>query len=355
MRSPGVLSRRATLAWLSALGTTAAVPRALGQEAPSLVARPPEGFEPLRLPGIVTKAEAKGAYSDFMQPNLLWPKAEVARRLLERALTDLTHKPNLVSALGCFVHPADRVAIKVNGISGQTGHTVATNFEVLLPLVEGILELGVPPERLVVYEQYPAYLYGCRINIGRTRLPDGVRALTHNNEKATMEPLVVYRNIPTRYCAAFTDATAVIALDMMKDHSLCGFTGALKNVTHGTILNPHDHHAHLASPQIALLYKNPIVTSRVRLHVTDAFKVIFDKGPLDKDPRTRAPHGAIYASTDPVALDRIGAQVIDAERLRRGGVSLAKAGRPPRYIEQAANLGLGVFDDNDISLRSVVI
>lgn len=355
MRSSALVSRRSALAWLSGVGSAALTRAASAGAGGDFVARPPGTFAPLRLPGIVTKAEAKGAFSDFMQRNLLWPKPEVARRLLERALTDLALKPSLPSALGCFVHPDDRVAIKVNGISGQTGHTVATNFEVLLPLVEGLLELGVPPERVVVYEQYPSYLYGCRVNVGRYRLPDGVRAVTHNNQLATMEPMTVYRNIPTRYCSAFTDATAVIALDMMKDHSLCGFSGALKNVTHGTILNPHDHHAHLASPQIALLYKNPIVTSRVRLHITDAFKIIFDKGPLDKDPRTRAPHGAIYASTDPVALDRIGARVIDAEREQRGGVSLEKAGRPPRYIEQAANLGLGVFDENDLSLRSSVI
>jgi uncharacterized Fe-S center protein len=67
------------------------------------------------------------------------------------------------------------------------------------------------------------------------------------------------------------------------------------------------------------------------------------------------PHGAIYASTDPVALDRVGWKVIDDERKRRGGMTLEAAGRSPRYIERAAELGIGVYDWNDIELRQVTI
>jgi uncharacterized protein (DUF362 family) len=139
---------------------------------------------------------------------------------------------------------------------------------------------------------------------------------------------------------------------MIKDHSICGYTGTLKNITHGNIDNPHDHHAHNASPQIAVLYNHPIVTSRVRLHITDAFKVMYDKGPLDKDPKTRIPHGAVYASTDPVAMDTIGWQVVEAERKSRNLKTLAQVKREPRYIKTAGELGLGVHDLNQIRLKS---
>jgi len=178
---------------------------------------------------------------------------------------------------------------------------------------------------------------------------------THNNKDHVMPPIHVFEKVPTRYCRIFTDATAVIDMTMMKDHSLCGFTGALKNITHGNIDNPHKHHAHNAHPQIALLYNHPIVQSRVRLHIVDAFKIIYDKGPLDKDPKMRVPHGAVYASTDPVALDTVGWRVIDDERKARGGMTLEKAGRIPRYIQRAAELGIGIHDFNEIRLRSVTI
>ncbi|MCH2108691.1 MAG: DUF362 domain-containing protein [Polyangiaceae bacterium] len=319
------------------------------------LATPPAGFQPLRLPGLVSQAEAKGDYASMMQPNQLWPVPAVARRLVERALTELTGESNINTAMGRFIHPADRVAIKVNGIAGQKGYTVAVNYEVILPIVEAVIAQGVAPENIIVYEQYPTYLMGCRINRRNWKLPEGVKTGTHNNRDHRMPAIAIFEKIKTRYCRFFTDATAVIDMTMMKDHSICGFTGAMKNITHGNINNPHHHHAHRASPQIALLYSHPIVQSRVRLHITDAFKIIFDKGPLDKDPRTRAPHGSIYASTDPVALDRVGWKVIDDERKARKRLSLAASGREPLYIAQAADLGVGVADLNEIRLKKSII
>lgn len=321
----------------------------------TLVAKLPAGFSPFRSPGLVTKAAAKGDYASMMQPNQLWPKAEIARSLLERAMTDLTGASNLVESMKRLIHPSDTVAVKVNGISGQVGHTVAVNFELILPVVESLLALGVPANKITVYEQYPTYLMGTRVNVRDWQLPAGVQTGTHNNLDVAMPQLRIFENVPTRYCRIFTEATAVIDMTMMKHHSICGFTGAMKNITHGNIDNPHKHHAHQASPQIALLYSHPIVQSRVRLHITDAFKLIYDKGPLDKDPRMRFPHGAVYASTDAVALDTVGARVIDEARIERGGMTLERAGRKPTYMERAANLGVGLHDWNDIRLRSVII
>lgn len=362
-RSPILVPRRAVVrAGMGALGALAFPTFSQEARADSSsfqladwIAKPPPGFRPFSAPGLVTKAEAKGDYASFMQKNQLWPEADVARRLVERALTDLTGASNIVEAMKRFVTKEDRVAIKVNGIAGQTGHTVAVNFEVILPVVEAVLGAGVPAERVTVYEQYPTYLMGCRVNVRSWQLPAGVATGTHNNRDHAMPGVRVFENVPTRYCRFFTEATAVIDMTMMKDHSICGFTGALKNITHGNIDNPEKHHAHQASPQIALLYSHPIVQSRVRLHIVDAFKIIYDKGPLDKDPRTRVPHGAIYASTDAVALDTVGTKVIDDERKARGGRTLEASGRAPRYLSRAADLGVGVHDWNDIRLRSVVI
>ncbi|HSC87996.1 MAG TPA: DUF362 domain-containing protein [Polyangiaceae bacterium] len=341
------------VAWPS--GTSWAATDAVPYVEADWLARPPEGFQPLDLPGVVTKAEARGDFGSIMQPNRLWPRADIARRLLERVLTDLTGAPSLSAAMRRFVHPRDVVAIKVNGIAGQNGYTMAVNFELIAPLVEALLEIGVAADKLTIYEQFPAHLAGTRVNVAAWKLPEGVRTATHDNKDHVMPRIPVYRNVLTRYCRVFTDATAVIDLTMMKEHHICGITGAMKNITHGTIDNPHHHHDNQASPQIALLYGHPIVQSRVRLHVADAFKIIYDKGPLDEDPRMRVPHGAVYASTDAVALDTIAWQVIEAERKRRGGMTLERAGRKPRYLERAAELGVGVHDPNLIRLKSATI
>ena len=96
-----------------------------------------------------------------------------------------------------------------------------------------------------------------------------------------------------------------------------------------------------------------VIRSRMRLHITDGFKVIYNGGPLDRDPRARVPHEAVYVSTDPVAMDRIGWQVVDKWRVDRGLPTLEKAKREPIYIQRAADMGLGIADLNRIRMKVV--
>jgi uncharacterized protein (DUF362 family) len=344
-------SRRLLLGGTAALATSAFAPRIWAADAPaSLIAKPPSGFRPLTKSGRVVKVTKGNDLESLMQKNLLWPKPEVAKAMVERALTELTGASNLVEALGKFIHKDDVVAIKPNGIAGQSGATMAANAEVIVPIVEGLISLGVPADKITVYEQYPSYLTGTRV---AKKLPKGVKTGVHGNQDATMKPLAVFESVETRYVRFLTEATAVINITNFKDHSICGFTGCMKNMTHGSIVNPQKHHAHHASPQIAVLYANEIMRSRVRLHIVDAFKIIYDKGPLDKDPKRRILHGAIYASTDPVATDTIGWNVIDRARKDHGMKSLAQAGREPKYIATAAELGVGKHAESKISLKEV--
>ncbi|NRA32389.1 MAG: DUF362 domain-containing protein [Polyangiaceae bacterium] len=334
-------------------GTTATLTS--GDSLAAWNAAPPAGFVPFRVPGKVVKITRGNDYASLMQKNELWPKAEVAKMMLERALMEFTGAPNMVDAVGRFIHKDDKVAIKVNGIAGQHGYTVAVNFELILPLVEALITLGVPAPNIHLFEQFPDFLKGTRIGVDGYDLPAGVVTSFHGNFRTKMPEVAIYQNIKTRFVTAVTDATAIIDMTMMKDHSICGFTGALKNMTHGQIVNPHKHHAHLCSPQIPVLYNHPVLQSRVRLHITDAFKIIYDGGPLDKLPDRRLPHGAVYVATDPVALDRIGIDVIEAARKSNGLPSLAKVGREPSYVNIASDMGIGIADLNRIRLQHVAL
>ncbi len=130
------------LAGLSVLSTLPGV--ALAQGSPdSLIAHPPVGFVPLSLPGRVAKVTAKGDFASIMQRNQMWPKPEVAKRMLERALMELTGAPNMVEAMKKFIHKDDIVAIKPNGIAGSG---MSTSFELIAPLVEACIAAGVASE-----------------------------------------------------------------------------------------------------------------------------------------------------------------------------------------------------------------
>lgn len=314
----------------------------------SWAAQPPAGFVPYSAPGRVIKV----AKSNTLQPNQLWPTEDAARVMLARLMSEFTGEQDLGKAFGKFVHPADKVAIKVNGIAAQKGATMGSNKELILEIVKGVLAAGVPAANIYVFEQYPSFLSGTRIS--DKVLPAGVKSYTHNTQDAVM-PEIRVSGVNTRFCRQLTDCTAVINVPLIKDHSITGYTGALKNMTHGCVLNPQAFHAMGGSPYIPLLYAQDVIKSRVRLHITDGYKLIYNGGPLDKDKNARIPHEALYISTDPVAQDIVGWQLLDKIRTDKGMPTFKKAKREPTYIRIAGDLGLGIADQNQITFREVAL
>jgi uncharacterized protein (DUF362 family) len=345
-------SRRAFLGSLAAGAAMLGTGESLAGS--SLAAKPPAGFVPLSIPGKI----AKVSKANTLQPNGLWPTEEAAKTMLQRVMAELTGLNDLGAAFAKFVHKDDKVAIKPNGIAGKNGATMASNKELVLEVVKGVMAAGVPASNIVIYEQYPSFLAGTRVASRKAEMdasfPAGITAMIHENKDATMQEITV-NGIGTKFVRPFTEATAVINVGLIKDHSICGYTGCLKNITHGSTINPHAFHEHNASPQIASLYAQDVVKSRVRLHIVDGYKLIYDEGPLDTNKKRRVPHEAVYATTDPVAMDIVGWAVVEEWRKNNGLPTLKEAGREPTYIRIAGDMGLGVADKNRISMREVTL
>jgi len=60
-------------------------------------------------------------------------------------------------------------------------------------------------------------------------------------------------------------------------------------------------------------------------------------------------------STDPVALDAVGADLVEKARAGFGLKSLSDEGRPPAYIQEAAQLGVGIADMQKITLKEIAL
>ncbi|MEI8256341.1 MAG: DUF362 domain-containing protein, partial [Deltaproteobacteria bacterium] len=310
---------------------------------PSFAATRPPGFTPFSGPGVVVRVNRPNS----MRPGGLFPTQEAATAMVDRAVMELTGQHDVASAWRQLVHPSDRVGIKTNGLGLRN---IASNKETVIAIVNGVIAAGVPANQVLVYDQWNGFLMATRLN--RHELPAGVRMVTHNNHDLAPETRVPSGR--TQFAQVLLDCTAVIGVPLVKDHSLSGFTGAMKNMTHGSIKNPEDFHRHQCSPQIAELYNHDAIRTRVRAHVMDAFKVLYDGGPQD-NASARVVYETIFMSTDPVALDRIGANIVDEFRTHHGMQTIAQRGDPPRYIDHAAALGLGVADTARITVRPVAM
>ena len=74
-----------------------------------------------------------------------------------------------------------------------------------------------------------------------------------------------------------------------------------------------------------------------------------------KHPKALFTPQTLWLGTDPVALDTVGFQVIDAKRKERGLPALAESGRPIDHIELAGKKGIGISDLNRIKLDKITL
>lgn len=269
---------------------------------------------------------------DALDGNAMRP--DVAADMLERAVKALTGEGSAADAWRKLVRPDDRVALKPNGLGGRT---LATHKTLIDATIDALLGIGVPAENITIYEQYMGFLRACGVR--PNNVPEGVRQTVHENRDAP----ATWTSVPsgrTKYVTPLLEATAVIAFPIAKDHSIAGVTGCLKNMTHGSIVNPHEFHRHAASPQIAELYAHDAIRSRVRLQVLDATRVLCNGGPRDA-AAFRRQSDTLLVSTDPVALDQMVIDLVEADRRARRLPSLDARGTPPAHVAAAEQLGLG--------------
>jgi len=141
---------------------------------------------------------------------------------------------------------------------------------------------------------------------------------------------------------------AILNLPVLKDHNIAGMVLSMKN-HYGSIDNPHQHHANRCNPAIADLNSLPAIREKTRLIIGDLLRPLADRGPTDYPP-ARWRYNGLMASTDPVAIDYQGWQILEARRREVGLPSLAQRGRQPDYIASAAERGLGTNDPEKIEL-----
>ena len=118
----------------------------------------------------------------------------------------------------------------------------------------------------------------------------------------------------------------------------------------------HERLQHSSSPQVV---SHPIIRKKCVLQIMDGIRGIFQGGPFgpEQNAHWAWEYNALLMATDPVALDHIEWDIIDAKRKEKGLAPVGAVGklgqdaeregfdiRQPQHIPLAANLGLGIFD-----------
>jgi len=137
-------------------------------------------------------------------------------------------------------------------------------------------------------------------------------------------------------------ANVTVNFPVLKDHSLAGLSGCLKN-NYGVIHNPNKYHENFCDPFQADLFEMDVIGGKQRLAVFDAIWVQFNGGPGFVNQWVEE-YKAILLAMDAVALDTVAIEIIDRLRTKSGLERLKDSGREPIGIKTAGKYALGCAD-----------
>lgn len=246
-----------------------------------------------------------------------------------------------VAAPAGLIQPGTRVLLKPNVINDQPPErAVCTHPEVVRAVAEWALEqggavtIGDQPGYALTEEANGAFSHTGMIE-ACVGLDVTFRLLSRGGYEA-VEPPQTFRLHPIQFARDVLAAEVVINLPKGKTHGQTVYTGAIKNMF-GAVSPRQRLDVHLVGKFWAL--SEAIVDCYAarppHLHLMDAVEVMEGMGPTQGTPRSL---GALVASTDGVALDRVAQELM---------------GFDPAEIATtiaAHNLGLGENDLAQIAL-----
>jgi uncharacterized protein (DUF362 family) len=267
---------------------------------------------------------------------------QVVDEMLNNGMPKLTGESSPDSAWKRLFKPNDIVGIKVNALGGRE---IATHTEVVNAIVLGLTRVGIPEQNIIIWDRLTRELESSGYTINTSR--KGVRCFGTDADYDPSPEMVgsigsCFSSIVSSLC------TALINIPVLKDHDLAGVSLSLKNF-YGAIHNPNKYHDNRCDPYIADVNSHPYIKDKLRLVICDALTMQYQGGPAYK-PQWALDYCGLLLSRDPVAIDRIGAKLIEDTRKEKGLPSLKEAGREPVHIASAAKRNLGISDLESIEL-----
>jgi uncharacterized protein (DUF362 family) len=243
-----------------------------------------------------------------------------------------------------------RIALKPNCVAGRN---MSTSVQLTMALVQNLTHAGKEENDIVIWDMTNSKLKaaGYQLNMGRKGLKcygTDSRDVGYGHSfhvKGKVASLV------TKIVESHCDHS--INLPILKDHSLAGVSGAMKNY-YGVVHNPNKYHDNNCDPYVAEISALPVVKDKDVLTVMDLTWIQYHGGPGYRGEYA-VRYGGIMMSPDPVAIDAIGEKIIDDYRTGNEMKTLAESGRPPKWLGTAQALGLGNADLAAIDLVEISV
>jgi hypothetical protein len=298
--------------------------------------------------------------------------------MLERGILAITGASTLKEAWLQFVKPGDRIGLKLNPIGGKL---LSTSHEVVRSVIAQLEESGISRSDITIWDRREFQLHeagftednypGIRI-IG-TECKDANGSYYGSDGKLYSESRIdkdwfYWADVDGQYdeytmpymvnggkYSYFTNILTkeldkVINIPILKNAG-ASITLCLKNLGYGVITNTSRLHSQLWSETSAQVCAFPPVRDKVVLNIVDGIVGCYNGGP-GANPQFILPYKTLLLGTDPVAVDRIGYDIVIKKRIEMGAQE-QDTDRGKEFMNLAASYGLGENDIDKIDLQTI--
>jgi uncharacterized protein (DUF362 family) len=298
--------------------------------------------------------------------------------MVEKGMLSLTGKENIDEAWLTLFSPKDRIGLKVNPVAGPD---LSTSPEITGAIIEQLIHAGVPKENILLWDRREFELYEAGfteerfpgIKIIGTERKDKQGSFYNADGKLYGEEMIDKKwyywadceekydaeTLPyminegkysyfTKICTEMVDK--IINVPILKNAG-ASITLCLKNLAYGAISNTGRLHKQLWAETCAEVNAFPPLRDKVVLNIVDGIKGCFQGGP-GANPQFITEFKTVLIGTDPVAVDRVGYDIILKKRIEEK-IQKEESNKGRVFLSLAESLKLGTADLEKISLTKI--
>ncbi len=300
--------------------------------------------------------------------------------MVKSGMLNLTDKKDISEAWRMFVSPDEIIGLKVNPIGGTL---LSTSLEITQAIIQQLEAAGIPKKNIAIWDRREFELHEAGfteknfpgIKIIGTEQKDDKDSFYDKDGKLYSEKMIdkdwyYYADVEEKYDAetipyminegkysyfskiVTQQVDKIINIPILKNAG-SSITLCLKNLAYGSISNTGRLHKQLWSETSAEVCAFPPLRDKVVLNIVDGIKGCYDGGP-GANPDFITEFNSVLVGTDPVAVDRIGYEIILKKRIAEK-IQKEESPKGRKFLTLAENLQLGVADIDRIDLKKVVL
>ncbi|MFC1724548.1 DUF362 domain-containing protein [candidate division KSB1 bacterium] len=280
------------------------------------------------------------------------------QEMLDKAMTTFTGHNSLSDAWRQFVSEEDITGLKLNtnGLMTITGTEFIDHFTaVTSAVITGMKKAGISDKNVVIWDRSDEEMdtagYTVQKETGAMRVLGTFEKRRGQTGIGFGPEAFKIGDTTSHVSRIITDiCTALINIPVLKNHSSLGVSCSLKN-HFGSIDNPGYYHSIMATkPVIAEINSIPVIRNKQKLVIGDALLGLYEGGPRWGRDKI-IPCGSIVVGTDPVAVDTVMLDIIEAKRAALDKLPIGL--RAQQHMKLAENLGLGTANRDNIDLLNI--